>query len=247
MDADESHMILFSAVYSLIASLPNDWLIGLVRIANTSSGILGFLERALMDYGYIIVFLAISIESMGVPFPGETMLLIGSAYAANSGALNIFGVIGSAAGGAIFGDSMGYWIGREGGRKLIRKYGKFVGLTDERYQKAQDYLKRHGGKAVFFGRFVSIARTWISVLVGAHHLNYPQFLVYNVLGGIVWATLYGTLGYLFGSNLPLLETWVKRAGIIMAMIAVAIVIYLIYLRKKRKEAAAVAAMKDDIQ
>jgi membrane protein DedA with SNARE-associated domain len=237
-------MILFSAVGSLITSLPTDWLIGLVHVASISSGILKFLEQALIDYGYIIVFLAISIESMGVPFPGETMLLIASAYAANSGTLNIFGVIASAAGGAICGDSMGYWIGREGGRKLIRKYGKFVGLTDERYQKAQDYLKRHGGKAVFFGRFVSIARTWISVLVGAHHLNYLQFLAYNVLGGIVWATLYGSLGYLFGSNLPLLETWVKRAGITMALIAIATVIYLIYLRKKKKKAA---AMKEDIQ
>ncbi len=189
-----------------------------------------------MDYGYVIVFLAIMIESMGVPFPGETMLLIASAYAASSGALNIFGVIGSAAGGAITGDSLGYWIGREGGRRLIRRYGKFVGLTDDRYQRAQDYLKRHGGKAVFFGRFVSIARTWIAVLVGAHHLNYLQFLLYNVLGGIVWASIYGSLGYAFGSNLPLLETWVKRAGITISICAVVVVIYLLYLRKKRKQA-----------
>jgi membrane protein DedA with SNARE-associated domain len=197
--------------------------------------VLNFLEGALLDYGYIIVFLAICIESMGVPFPGETMLLIASAYAANTHHLSIFGVIASAAGGAIFGDSLGYWIGREGGRKLIRSYGKFVGLTDERYQKAQDYLKVHGGKAVFFGRFVSIARTWIAVLVGAHHLNYMQFLLYNVLGGIVWATLYGSLGYLFGENLPLLETWIKRVGIGVSIAVVIVIVYLLYLRKKRKK------------
>src|SRR5205823_4355558 len=150
-----------------------------MHIASMWDSVVAFLEQALSDYGYIIVFLAIMIESMGVPFPGETMLLIASAYTASTGVLNIFGVIGSAAGGAIVGSNVGYWIGREGGRRLIRKFGKYVGLTEERYARAQDYLRRHGGKAVFFGRFVSIARTWIAVLVGAHHLNYLQFLLYN--------------------------------------------------------------------
>ena len=205
-------------------------------LASISGGILKFLGQALIDYGYIIVFCAIMIESMGVPFPGETMLLIASAYAASSGALSIFGVIACGAGGAMTGDSLGYWIGREGGRRLIRRYGKYVGLTDHRYQRVQGYLKKHGGKAVFFGRFVSIARTWIAVLVGAHHLNYVQFLLYDILGAITWATLYGSLGYAFGSNLPLLEQWVKRAGITVAICAVLVVVVLLYLRRKRKKA-----------
>ncbi len=229
--------MMFHPVALFLASLAADIhpiFVWFHPLASITSVILGFFERALMNYGYGIVFLAIMIESMGVPFPGETTLLIASAYAASSGVLNIFGVIGSAAGGAMIGDSLGYWIGREGGRRLIRRYGKFVGLTEDRYQRAQDYLKRHGGKAVFFGRFVSIARTWIAVLVGAHHLNYFQFLLYNVLGGIVWASIYGSLGYAFGSNLPLLETWVKRAGLTITIIAIVLVIYLFYLRRKRK-------------
>jgi membrane protein DedA with SNARE-associated domain len=210
--------------------------------AKMFDGIIEFLQGALESYGYIIVFMAIMIESMGVPFPGETMLLIASAVSATTNAkLSIFGVIACAAGGAIVGDSLGYWIGREGGRKVIRKYGKYVGLTDDRYAKAQDYLKKHGGKAVFFGRFVSIARTWIAVLVGAHHFNYPQFLIYNVLGGIVWATIYGTIGYVAGTNLPLVEKWVSRAGITLSVIAAAVVVYLWYLRKKRKAAKALQA------
>src|ERR1044071_2924740 len=209
------------------------------QAAKLFSGVIEFLQGALESYGYIIVFLAIMIESMGVPFPGETMLLIAAAVCGTAGSsLSIVGVISSAAGGAIVGDSLGYWIGREGGRKVIKKYGKFVGLTDDRYAKAQEYLKKHGGKAVFFGRFVSIARTWIAVLVGAHHFNYPQFLIYNVLGGIVWATIYGTIGYVAGTNLPLVEKWVSRAGITLSIIAAAILVYLWYLRKKRKAAKA---------
>ncbi len=203
-------------------------------IASVTSAILKFLEQALIDYGYIIVFCAIMIESMGVPFPGETTLLVASAYAASTGALSIYGVIACAAGGAMTGDSLGYWIGREGGRRLIRRYGKYVGLTDHRYARVQGYLKRHGGKAIFFGRFVSVARTWIAVLVGAHHLNYVQFLLYDILGSIAWATLYGSLGYVFGSNLPLLEKWVRGAGIIIAICAAGVVVYLLYLRRKRR-------------
>ena len=227
----------------LSAHFLTDFFTLFVHVASFWKDFTAFLDQALLDYGYIIVFAVVMIESMGVPCPGETMLLFASAYAASSGVLSIYGVIAAAAGGAITGDSIGYWIGREGGRKLIRKYGKFVGLTDERYAKAQGYLKEHGGKAVFFGRFVSIARTWIAVLVGAHHLNYFQFLLYNVLGGIVWATLYGTLGYAFGSNLPLLEKWVKRAGITITLIAIGVVIYLLYLRKKRKAARELAEKK----
>ncbi len=232
-------MILLSAHYL------SDFLTLFMHVASFWKDFQGLLDQALVDYGYVIVFLVVMIESMGVPFPGETMLLFASAYAASSGILSIYGVIGAAAGGAITGDSIGYWIGREGGRKLIRKYGKFVGLTDERYEKAQGYLKIHGGKAVFFGRFVSIARTWIAVLVGAHHLNYFQFLVYNVLGGIVWASIYGSLGYAFGSNLPLLEKWVKRAGITITLIAIGIGVYLWYQWKKRKAAKELADRKTE--
>ncbi len=206
-------------------------------LAAITGSILKFIEQALINYGYVIVFSAIMIESMGVPFPGETTLLVAAAYAASSGALSIYGVIACAAGGAMTGDSLGYWIGREGGRRLIRRYGKYVGLTDHRYERVQGYLKRHGGKAVFFGRFVSVARTWIAVLVGAHHLNYVQFLLYDILGAITWATLYGSLGYVFGSNLPLLEKWVKRTGITIAIFAAVVVIYFLYLRWKRKKAA----------
>jgi len=205
--------------------------------------ILTYLEGAFATYGYVIVFAAIMIESMGVPFPGETMLIIAAAYAAGNPQLSIYLVVTSAACGAIIGDNLGYWIGREGGRRLIMKYGRFVGLTDERYLKAQNFLKKHGGKAVFFGRFVSVARTWISVLVGAHHLNWVQFLIYNVLGGIVWASLYGALGYFFGQNLPFLEKVIKNVGIGVSVAVVAVLVISFFIRKKRKERAAAEAAK----
>jgi membrane protein DedA with SNARE-associated domain len=207
--------------------------------------VINFLEGLLQDYGYIIVFASIMVESMGVPFPGETMLIIAAAYSAANPELSIYGVVGSAASGAIIGDNLGYWIGREGGARLILKYGKYVGMTTERYASTQKYLNKHGGKAVFFGRFVSVARTWIAVLVGAHHLSWLQFLVYNILGGIVWASLYGALGYFFGQNLPLLEKIVKDVGLALTISVVVGVALYIYLRKRRKAKLAASAATPD--
>jgi len=214
-------------------------IIGLI-LGSLQGSIVSFLESTLGHYGYLVVFGAIMIESMGIPFPGETALIIAAAYAAKTGNLNIYWVIAASAAGAIVGDNFGYWIGREGGRRLIIKYGKFVGLTDDKYQKAQEYLRKHGGKAVFFGRFVSVARTWIAVLVGAHHLNWTQFFLYNVLGGVVWASIFGTLGYVFGENLQYLERIIKDVGLAVSIVVVIGIILLIYLRKrskKRKEAS----------
>jgi membrane protein DedA with SNARE-associated domain len=211
------------------------------------SWIISFLENAFVSYGYWIVFGAIMVESMGVPFPGETMLIIASAYAAGNPHLSIFTVVAYAASGAIVGDNLGYWIGREGGRRLIVKYGRYVGFTHDRYERAQHYLKKHGGKAVFLGRFVSVARTWIAVLVGAHHLNWFQFLLYNVLGAIVWASVYGALGYFFGSNLPLLEKVLKDIGWVISLVVVAGGLFYFYYwrRKKNRESASLPDEPDD--
>ncbi|HZK76567.1 MAG TPA: hypothetical protein VFD13_06635, partial [Candidatus Kapabacteria bacterium] len=104
-------MFLPAAIHfaRILAGLQPVVLAGFHPLASFTSSILNFFDQALIQYGYAIVFAAIMIESMGVPFPGETMLLVASAYAASTGALGIFGVIGSAAAGAMIGDSLGYW------------------------------------------------------------------------------------------------------------------------------------------
>jgi membrane protein DedA with SNARE-associated domain len=132
-----------------------------------------------------------------VPLPGETAL-VSAAVFAGQGTLNLYAVIGSAALAAIIGDNAGYWVGREFGFPLIYKYGKHVGVDEGRLKVAQYLFLRHGGKIVFFGRFVAILRAFAAFLAGVNHLPWPRFLLFNALGGIVWASLFGLGGYFLG-------------------------------------------------
>ena len=125
---------------------------------------LATLQNALNNFGYAAVALFIMIESSGIPFPGETMLLLASFYAAVSHQLQIPVVIACAAFGAIIGDNIGYLIGRTGGRAFVVRYGKYVFIKPEHLALAEAYFAKHGNKTVFFGRFIALLRAWAAFL-----------------------------------------------------------------------------------
>lgn len=162
-------------------------------------------------YGYVVVLLVVMAESAGLPLPGETSLLVAGALAA-TGKLWLPGVIIAAALGAILGDTAGYWVGRTSGLRLLRRHGRLLRVDERKLAQAEAFFARHGEKAVFLGRFVPIGRIFSAVLAGVSRMRYNHFLFWNATGGIVWAVLMGTLGYLFGSQLPLLEQLVGRFG-----------------------------------
>lgn len=93
---------------------------------------------------------------MGIPLPGETVLVLAALYAGTHHDLSIWGVIASAAAGAILGDNIGYWVGREFGYRLLLRYGAYIGISDSRIKLGQYLFLRHGTKVVFFGRFVAL-------------------------------------------------------------------------------------------
>lgn len=157
------------------------------------------LTQLLATYGYGAVLLFIMIESAGIPFPGETMLLIAAIAAGMTHQLAIAWVIAAAATGAILGDNLGFWIGRTAGYQLLRRYGRYI-LLNERQLKLGHYLfLKHGGKVVFFGRFVAVLRAWAAFLAGTNRMSWPTFLLFNALGGVVWAALVGLSGYFLGN------------------------------------------------
>jgi membrane protein DedA with SNARE-associated domain/membrane-associated phospholipid phosphatase len=172
---------------------------------------LEFFSDLITQYGYLIVVITILLECAGIPMPGETSLIVAAAFA-GQGTLNIFLVIGAAAFAAIVGDAGGYWIGRYFGRDLIRKYGKWIHLTEDRMNTIQGYFNRHGAKTVFFGRFFTILRTYSALFAGICRMPYLTFTLFNAIGGIVWAVTFGILGYIFGHNLPLLEKIAHTIG-----------------------------------
>ena len=194
---------------------------------------LATLQNALNSYGYVAVALFVMIESSGIPFPGETMLLLASFYAAVSHQLQIPLVIACAAFGAIVGDNIGYYIGRTGGRAFVVRFGKYVFIKPEHLARAELYFANHGDKTVFFGRFIAVLRAWAAFLAGVNHMHWRTFLIYNAAGGILWATIIGTLGYVAGrffhDNFAQVERlattlgWLGTGLIVIAVLAVLIV------------------------
>ena len=174
------------------------------------------------QHGLAVLFLAVCIESFGVPVPGETAL-IAFAVLASQGHYNIGEVIAVAALGAIIGDNLGYWlIGRVGGPKLIARWA----WLDRHFRRvlptAEGIFQRHGGKTVFFGRFVAVLRytvAWIAGLVG---MEWRRFLLWNAAGGIVWATLVGVIAYESGkAAAEAIARYGIYAGIAIAVIVIA--------------------------
>jgi membrane protein DedA with SNARE-associated domain len=173
-------------------------------------------------YGYVVIFLVVMAESAGVPLPGETSLLVAGALAA-TGHIWLPGVIAAAALGAIIGDTAGYWVGRTSGVRLLRRHERLLRFDEEKLTRAEAFFARHGDKTVFLGRFVPVGRIFTAVLAGVSRMEYRRFLLWNAAGGIVWACVMGTVGYLFGHQLPLIERVVQQFGLgLLALVLVAV-------------------------
>jgi membrane protein DedA with SNARE-associated domain len=184
---------------------------------------MGDLNHLVSQYGYAAVGVVVGLESMGIPLPGETILVLSAIYAGTHSDLRIAGVIAAAALGAILGDNVGYWLGREFGYPLLLRYGRHVGLTETRIKLGQYLFLRHGGKVVFFGRFIAVLRVLAAFLAGVNRMEWRSFLIANAAGGVLWSLVYGVGAYLFGSALfhaarPVTITLVI-AGLVIVIVA----------------------------
>lgn len=149
------------------------------------------------SWALVLLFLLIGIESAGVPLPGETAL-VASGVLASQGKLNIATVIVVASAAAIIGDNCGYWLGRKGGRRLLERWSLVSRHTQKVLPRAERIFARHGGKTVFFGRFIAILRITAAWMAGIAHMSWGRFLLFNAAGGILWATLVGLVAYFLG-------------------------------------------------
>jgi len=199
------------------------------------------LSRLLQSYTYPVLVGLVLLESVGIPLPGEIALVTAAAYA-SAGNISIFIVIILAALSAIVGGILGYWIGIKGGLPLVVRYGGYVGIRKSHIEKTHAFFERNGAKTILFGRFVAILRTWAAVVAGAACMSFKKFVTYTSIGSIVWAIVFGSLGYFFGRDLPLLEKHIARASFgVLALALVGIAIYFIFDRRKSKSALAVGA------
>lgn len=160
------------------------------------------LQQLLHTWGYGVIFAAMLLENAGLPLPGETVTLLGG-YAAGSGQLQVFGVLGAAAAGAMLGDNLGYWVGRRAGWPLILRVGGLLRQSPEQLERLRDSFQRHAGKSVLLGRFVAVLRVVAGPMAGAVHMPYRRFLLCNSAGALLWASTMVGLAWLGGRWVPL--------------------------------------------
>jgi membrane protein DedA with SNARE-associated domain len=149
-------------------------------------------------HGLPLLFVVVMLESFGIPLPGETALIFFGVLA-SQGNYDVTWVITVAAIAAIVGDNLGYWlIGRLGGRALFNRNRFLKRWADSVLPRAERIMERHGGKAVFFGRFVAILRFTAAWIAGLGRMHWWKFLFWNAAGGIVWATAVGLVAFYGG-------------------------------------------------
>jgi membrane protein DedA with SNARE-associated domain len=158
------------------------------------------LNHLIAVHGYWLVGTVVGLESMGIPAPGETVLVTAAIYAGTTHGLHIGLVVASAAAGAIAGDNAGFLVGRRFGPALLLRYGQLVRLNTRRLKLGLYLFNRHGGKVVFFGRFIAVLRALAAPLAGLTGMDWKRFLFFNATGGVVWAAAYGFAAYTFGEH-----------------------------------------------
>ncbi|MEV5691609.1 DedA family protein [Micromonospora globbae] len=169
----------------------------------------GFLTSLVARYGYLGLALLVGVESFGVPAPGETAIILGAGYAAR-GQLAVVGVAVTAFLAAVSGDSIAYLIGRTGGRRVVLRYGRFVGLTRERFTRLEAVMNRHGPKIVAAARFVEGLRQFNGFIAGATGMPWRRFVLYNAAGAAAWVAVWVTVGYLAGNHVQAIVADVHR-------------------------------------
>jgi len=203
-------------------------------VANT---IFQLLSDSFARYGYWVVFFGVMLENIGVPIPGETVLLF-AGFLAYQGTIHILPAILTAIAGATTGASLGYWVGWYGGTSVVNRFLRGFPRLLKRYDDAQKKFHEHAQWAVFAARFIAGVRIFAGIVPGVLRMPFLPFLFFSFAGAVCWALAIGYIGFLFGSNWDKLIAFVGRMDrVALVIIAVAaVVLFLVHRVRRRKPA-----------
>ncbi|MDD2360584.1 MAG: DedA family protein [Lawsonibacter sp.] len=176
-----------------------------------------------------------AIESCNIPLPSEIILPFGG-YLVSTGQLKFFPAALAGATGGTVGSIISYYIGLFGGRPLLLRYGKYIGLTTEILHKAEGWLVRYGEATVFFSRLLPGIRTFISLPVGAARIRMVPFIIYTFLGSLIWALFLTYCGYLLGENWEIIRTWFQRIDLVLLGVIILLIAWFVWRKVSRSRA-----------
>jgi membrane protein DedA with SNARE-associated domain len=207
-----------------------------------STALPGFLQAAapLLDhYGYAGVAGLLLLEDLGLPVPGETVLIAAAIYA-GTGQLNVAILVVVAILAAVVGDNIGYAIGHFGGERLIHRFGRYVFITPEKLERAKSFFNRGGGLIVIVARFIEGLRQLNGIIAGTAEMRWSKFLAYNAIGASLWVGTWVTAGYIAGNNIgPLYKTATRYQWYAVAVIVLLLVGFIAHFFWKRKHQASI--------
>jgi len=159
----------------------------------------GGLAPYIQEYGVLAVMVILTFESIGIPLPGESLLVVASVLAAR-GEISLPALMVSAWAGSVSGDNLGYLLGRRFGRALILRWGAKIGITAGALAKVEAVFARYGAVTVAFARFVNVLRQLNGVVAGIAKMDWKRFLFFNALGGALWVIVWTSAGYYLGKH-----------------------------------------------
>lgn len=216
------------------------WVFSIHALKIKEDSLLPSVHHLIASYGYWGVALAIGLESMAIPLPGETVLISAALYAGTTHNMNIFAVIAAAVVGAVIGDNLGYSIGRHLGLPLLLRFGPSLGISESKIKLGRYLFAHYGLAVVFFGRFVAVLRALAAFLAGVNKMDWPAFFVANLSGAVLWAASFGCAAYFLGKEVHKISG--VAGGVAIGLAATALIACGAFIRRyeERLEAAAEA-------
>ena len=207
-------------------------------------GFLQSLGPVVSRHGYLVVGGFLFLEAFAIPVPGETVLLTAAIYA-GTGRLNIVLVIIIGTVGTFLGSCVGYLIGATGGQALVTRYGRYVGLTPQRFAAADAFIERRGPIVVMVARFVEGLRQANGIIAGASDLTLRRFLIFNAIGSVIWVITWTLVGDLAGSHVGAIYAAITRyfpiaLAIVVVALALVVIRHLRHRSRLRAEQSATA-------
>ncbi len=186
----------------------------------------------IFDWGYLGIFLLMTIESSFIPFPSE-IVLVPAGYLASKGDMSIVMIMTSALGGSLLGAFINYYLALTLGRKILARYGKYFFIKEDALDKMDSFFLKHGHISTFIGRLIPGIRQLISIPAGLARMNLVQFSIYTGLGAGVWALILTMLGYFIGENQELIDTYLKQITITIVAVLVLLGAWYYYYQKSK--------------